>query len=56
MKLFGGWLPFIGFREEPLDDGLRAYLELPEDMKTINTFQVGWLGVSLCIPLYPKDT
>lgn len=55
MRLFGGWLPFIGFREEELDDELRRFLHLDSTHKTVNTFQIGWFGVSLCIPIAPDE-
>lgn len=55
MRLFGGWLPFIGFREEPVDDELREYLGLPHGTQTLNTFQVAWLGVAVCVPLKPDE-
>ena len=55
MKIFGGILPFIGFREEPVDDDLRAFLHLPDDCETINTFQLEWLWTSICFPLPPDE-
>ena len=44
MRIFGGILPFIGFRDEPVDDELRAFFDLPAEQKTISTFQVEWLN------------
>lgn len=49
MRLFGGILPFIGFREEPVDPDLRAFFDLPEDQETITTFQVEWFNCGLSI-------
>lgn len=44
MRLFGGILPFIGFRDEPVDDDMRSFFDLPEDQQTISTFQVEWFN------------
>lgn len=55
MRLFGGVLPFIGFREEALDDDLRSFFGLPESTMTINTFQIGWFGVAVAIPIKPSE-
>lgn len=51
MKLFGGLLPFIGFREEPVSPAFARYLDLPAGTRYINTFQVAWFGWALCVAL-----
>ncbi len=55
MRIFGGLLPFVGFREEKVDEELRAFLGLPPDVKKLNTFQLAWLGTSICFPIYPDE-
>jgi hypothetical protein len=55
MKLFGGILPFIGYRDEPLrNDQEAAFFELPPGTRVMETFQVEWLWFGLMIPLGPK--
>lgn len=54
MRLIGTVIPFIGFREEKVDDQLRRFMGLDSDTKTLNTFQLEWLGCSVVIPLRPR--
>jgi hypothetical protein len=52
LKIFGGWLPFIGFREEPIvSEDMRRFFDLPPGTKTMNSFQIEWLHNGLIIPL-----
>lgn len=49
MRLFGGILPFIGFRQMPVE--LKHALGLPKDQK-ISCFMVEWFGYGYIVGLY----
>jgi hypothetical protein len=57
MKLWGGYLPFIGFREEPVDEHTRQFFNFPDEVTHMNTFQVEWFGcgVILCLRAVDPD-
>lgn len=54
-QLFGYYLPFLGFREEEIDDELRRRMGLPAHITHINTFQFAWFGYAVCIALGPVE-
>lgn len=54
-RLIGTIIPFIGFREIDIDDGLRNFLDVAPDRKTINSFQLEWLGLCVILPIKPDD-
>lgn len=57
MKIFGGVLPFIGFRDHwmPVDDARRYFhgvtLPLSHDMRHVfvDAFECEWLGVGIIL-------
>ena len=60
MKLFGGWLPFIGFRVRPvmLDDDVPSHVAIKKAGKVhsvdviglaIHTFEIVWFGYGLAL-------
>jgi hypothetical protein len=55
MKIFGGILPFVGFREEEVDDQMRRFFDFPEEITRINTFQIEWFWHAVVICIGPVD-
>lgn len=56
MRLFGDILPFIGFRNHPVDARLRKLLQLPAHVKELTFFEVEWFGRGWGVSLRPKDS
>lgn len=55
MKLFGGYLPFIGFREHPVDSETRRAHRIPKEIKTLTFFELEWFHNGVGIALLPKQ-
>ena len=55
MKIFGGVLPFIGYRVEEVDDQMRRFFDFDDDVSHINTFQLEWFWRSIVICLSPVE-
>lgn len=53
MRIFGGILPYIGFRTIEVDEDLRRELDLPAEMKTANQFCVEWLNLGIGVISIP---
>lgn len=55
MNIFGGWLPFVGFKpgkmplEVAREHGIEHGVLVPGNMDAIQTedFEIGWLGYSI---------
>jgi hypothetical protein len=54
MRVWGGLLPFIGFREELIDEQMRTFFDIPMEYTHINTFQLEWLGYGIVICTKPR--
>lgn len=54
MRIFGTILPFIGFRDEEVTADMREVLEIPPHVKTLETFQIEWLGTAIVVACEKK--
>jgi hypothetical protein len=54
-RIIGTVIPFIGFRTLEVDEGLRHFIDLTSNVKTINSFQLEWLGCTIVFPIRPDD-
>lgn len=55
MKIFGGILPFVGWRTEEVDADLRRFFDYGQDVTHVNTFQLEWFGYGLIFCLGPVE-
>lgn len=51
MRIWGGLLPFIGFREEEVDADMRKFFDLDPSITHMQTFQLEWFGMGLVFVL-----
>ena len=56
MKIFGGVLPFIGYRVEEVDDQMRRFFDFDEEVTHINTFQLEWFWHGIIVCLSPVES
>ena len=54
MRIWGGLLPFVGFREEEIDDHMRKFFDIPAELTHVDTFQIEWLGYGIVLCMKPR--
>lgn len=55
MKLWGGYLPFIGFRDHPVDEDMRYIFRLKPGVEKVTCFEAAWFGYGVSFALIPGD-